>query len=234
MQSEKAFTVFITGVKSNDYAVKRYIGKGKSYVFYKLPYAPPYQGFNGIRDFQVITRFKPFEDSTQKNKYAVVDLSEWVGHEREEYLEIFMKFLHDYSGYFEFEYIFTVGNAKRNQIQELLVLAATYLEEVNVHEDLTLVEEKKLAKYIQLHFEVEKNCAAKLAQIFIKNNIDGYTQLHVFMNDICRHRYKNKNITEEIILDKPAMQTTKFYLIYEKEVDKWRTERLERQWNKCS
>ena len=43
------------------------------------------------------------------SKYAAIDLSEWEGHETEEYLEIFMKFIHDYTGYFNFKYIFITG-----------------------------------------------------------------------------------------------------------------------------
>ncbi len=234
MGKEKSFTFLVTGVRSNDYAVKKLIGEDSSQLFYKLPYMPPYQAFSGIREFQVKARFRPFEDSTKQHKYAVVDLSEWIGHEKEEYLEIFMKFLHDYSDYFKFEYIFTVGSAKRSQIKDMLILASTYLEEAHIHEDLTLVDKKKLAYYLKMNFAVNQNCAEKMAEIFVKNQIDGYTQLNMFMNEIYKLKIKGKPIDEMFLLNSPKMKRTKFHLVFEKEIEKWRTELEKTELHKCS
>ncbi len=233
MRKEKSFTFLVTGVKNNDYAVKKLVGLNDSYMFYKLAYTPPYQNFSGIREFQVKSRFRPFEDATKQKKYAVVDLAEWIGHEREEYLEVFMKFLHDYSDYFRFEYIFTVGSADRNQIKELLLLASTYLEDAQVLEDLTMVDVKKMAKYLQVNYMVDRTCAARLAEIFVKNRIDGYPQLHMLMDEAAKYRGVRRAISEEYILEKPEMKKTKLYMIFEKDIERWREERERQLLNKC-
>jgi len=90
---EKQFTFYLSGMEDNDTAVMNYIRSLKGYedcpyMFFKLHYVPPYQEFDYIKEFQCKSRFKPFVDAARHRKIAVIDLSEWVGHETEEYLEV--------------------------------------------------------------------------------------------------------------------------------------------------
>lgn len=134
------FTILTTGAADNDTAALRYIQSQEVYreakcVLYQLQYVPPYETFKGIMDFQDIIKYHPFSDPIQKEAAAVIDLSEWIGHEQEEYLEIFCKFLHDYDlEFYEYAYIFTVGTADRKTAEKLYTLLDRYLEEGEIVE----------------------------------------------------------------------------------------------------
>lgn len=135
------FTVLITGEADNDTAALRYIQGHEAYreakcVLYQLEYVPPYyETFKGIRDFQELTKYHAFHDPIQKEAAAVIDLSEWIGHEQESYLEIFCKFLHDYDwAFYQYVYIFTVGEADRKTAEKLYALLDRYLEEGEIVE----------------------------------------------------------------------------------------------------
>ncbi|MCD8022336.1 MAG: hypothetical protein LUF30_04965, partial [Lachnospiraceae bacterium] len=117
---DSKFTFFISGKKDNDRLALNYL-KGIDgdcrYLFFKLPYVLPYQRFDGIRRFQYAARYRPFSDSTVRRKTCILDLSEWVEHPGEEYLEIFLKFLHDYHGFFDFEYLITVSDFSKQDVR---------------------------------------------------------------------------------------------------------------------
>ena len=88
-QKERRFTFVLTGIKDNDSLVENYVRnhgyEKEKCVQYKLEYTPPYQNFNGISYFERITQYRPFQDPIQKKAVAVIDLSDWIGHEKEEY-----------------------------------------------------------------------------------------------------------------------------------------------------
>lgn len=66
--------------------------EGGRILEFTLPYAPPYEAFDGIRELQLAVRrmgaFPP--------EALALDLTEWVGHEEEEWLEITAMYLHDH------------------------------------------------------------------------------------------------------------------------------------------
>ena len=95
------FTLLLTGAADNDTAALHYLRNHAVYreakcVLYQLQYVPPYEKFEGICKLGEKTKYHPFADPIQKEATAVIDLSEWIGHEQEAYLETFCKFLHDY------------------------------------------------------------------------------------------------------------------------------------------
>ena len=118
MKKRNDFEVLITGVKENDRYVYQDVGSEKDITFFTLEYKPPHQRFSGLKEFQKSMRFLPFVNHTQTDKYVAIDLSEWVECNRwnEEYLEIFLKFLHDFGdeSIFGYHYIILLTRISRN------------------------------------------------------------------------------------------------------------------------
>lgn len=226
MSKRNTYTFYVTGKKENDAVVLQAIDD-TSYVLFDLPYTPPYEEFLSIKAFQYESRYRPFKDDNHQRKIAIINLFEWLGHEKEEYLEIFAKFLHDYQSFFEYEYIFTVGDAKKAEIKSLYMLMAQYLEKGKIVEDNTLTDVNVLSAYLKEHFPIEDSVANKCAEIFIKNEIDGLPQVTSFMNELVDSvNVKGKKlITEQLFLSHKQIQDTKFYLFYEQDVEAWMLER---------
>lgn len=231
-RKENAFTFFLTGKKDNDAAVENYV-RNNGYdeakrVHYKLEYIPPYQNFTGIAHFERLTQYRAFSDSVQKRAVAIIDLSEWIGHEKEEYLEIFCKFLHDYDwSFYRYEYVFTVGEANRDKTMELYALVSEYLCEGKMIEDRTMTEEKSMSEYLMTTYPVNKMLSSKLSRIFIRNEIKGYTQLNMVMNDLVeRLQYKKNNlITEQQLWNSfDKLENSKLAIMFNSDMKKWREE----------
>lgn len=232
---EKAFTFFLTGKEDNDTAAENYVRdhgyNGAKCVQYKLEYTPPYEKFTGITDFERMTQYRPFRDPIQKNAVAIIDLSEWVGHEKEQNLEIFYKFLHDYDwSFYRYEYIFTVGKADRTQIKELYTLADEYLYEGEIKEDRTMISQKEMAKYLRAQFPVDRVLAEKLSYIFISGQIKGYPQLNTVMEDFVRRMQCREG---KVLSKRQAgkllshLEGSKMETLFEKYVIEWREEYVE-------
>lgn len=189
MKKTRSFTLLVTGVSDNESAVRRLVGD-EDFISYKLQYVPPYGDFDGIRDFQIESRFKPFEDSSKAFKYAAIDVSEWVGHEDDEYVECFFKFLHDYDGFFDFKYIFTIGKSKA--WKSMYLLAGRYLDEGEVICDRTFLDAKYMSSFISGKYNVSNKASGILAELFIEDKVSSYAELEMVMNDIKRHSNKEK------------------------------------------
>lgn len=233
--NEKNFTCILTGMKDNDTMVENYVRRHgfeeAKCVQYKLEYTPPYENFTGISYFEIMTQYRPFTDPIQKKAVAVIDLSEWIGHEEEEYLEIFCKFLHDYDwSFYQYEYVFTVGDADRMKMKKLYAVLSEYLDKGNIVEDRTMTDEKSMAKYLVSAFPVNKTLAAKLSHIFVDNKIKGYVQLHMVMKDFVARVQSNKGslLTEKKVKEKFAeLENSKLMILFEDDVRKWKAEYTE-------
>lgn len=231
----KDFTFILTGMKDNDTVVENYVRshgfKEAKCVQYKLEYTPPYQNFIGVSYFERITQYRPFTDPIQKKAVAIIDLSEWIGHENEEYLEIFCKFLHDYDwSFYQYEYVFTAGDADRMKIKELYGLISEYLCEGNIVEDRTMIDEKSMITYLMSTFPVNKTLATKLSHIFVSNKIRGYVQLNMVMNDFVDRMQSAKGslLTEKQVKGKfNALENSKLAILFEKDIRKWKEEYTE-------
>lgn len=129
----KKFGFYVQDKKNSDTEIMECFnrsGRGKKEVpviVFGLPYTAPYNVFTGIKEFQLETKYRPFTDGASKHAVAVIDVTEWLGHEDEEYLEVFMKFLHDYDAtFFDFNYVFTARDADVKEIEAMFELAAEY------------------------------------------------------------------------------------------------------------
>lgn len=210
---KSAFVLLVTGLSGNDSVLKRVV-EDKPYICYRLPYTSPYQEFYGIKQFQLEAKYKPFEDSTDSLKYAAIDLSEWEGHEEEEYLDIFMKFVHDYTGYFDFKYIFLTGCTEKEHIKSLSRRLHRYLGEGEVLMDKTFLDEKVMSSYISNRYNVEKTAALRLASCFLSDGIGGYAELELIMRDTKERVKNNKQIDMEDVQMLVNTKSSKLYALY--------------------
>ena len=210
----RSFLVLATGLDSNDAAIKRFVGD-KPYICYRLPYSLPYKEFEGIRQFQLETKYRPFEDGTEAFKYAGIELSEWVGHEDEEYLELFMKYLHDYTGFFDYKYIFVTKCTEQNHIKAIFQLASRYLDVGEVLLDKTFMDEKTLSMYIVKKYRLMSAVTSQLARCFISGAMSGYAELESVMQDIIKRVDKDKEIDLEDIRRIANTKASKLYSLYQ-------------------
>lgn len=226
----KDFTFFLTGTKDNDTAAENYVRnhgfKNAKLIQYKLEYTPPYQNFNSISYFERITQFRPFTDPIQKKAVAIIDLSEWIGHEKEEYLEIFCKFLHDYDwSFYRYEYVFTFGDADRVKVKEMYRLFSEYLCNGQIEEDNVMTDVNSMMKYLMAAFPVDKALSLKLSHIFVNNRIRSYVQLNMVMKDLMNRLQcvDGELLTEAIVSKKlDTLKDSKLTILFEKDMKEWK------------
>lgn len=91
------------------------LANGRELLHFKAEYVPPYEQMKLVKRFQLTERrLFPLGESA----CAVVDMTEWVGHEREEYLDVFVKFLHDNHRH---RYVFTAAGHDKAECKWLFL-----------------------------------------------------------------------------------------------------------------
>lgn len=93
-------------------------------VYHKLLYTAPFQPFDGLRELVLKTRDAAGLNACYQG-IAALDLSEWLGHEQDEYLKITFKFLHDHRK--DWRILFTFGAARPDRTIRLMQAAAPFL-----------------------------------------------------------------------------------------------------------
>ena len=132
MKGIENFAFIVSEGRLSDSELRDYVyvmeGKVVPVMIYKFAYVPPYErNSNFIKNFQYRSTYKPFQDETQKKKITVINISEWIGHENEEKLEIFVKFLHDNVSFFDLEYVFVAEKANKHDVHDLFETVSQYL-----------------------------------------------------------------------------------------------------------
>jgi hypothetical protein len=230
---EKAFVFLVTGKKDNEGIAFHYLekeGYDGARVVFKLDYTAPYHNFTSIRDFQNVIKYRPFEGVNRKMAVAIIDLSDWLGHEQEDYLEIFFKYLHDFkNSFYSYEFIFTAGDADEKKMKDLYMLADEYLYEGETVFERTLVEEQALADYLMEAYPFDKKSAEKFAGVFVKNQVKGFVQLNRCMTELqqkIKPGRRGKITLKEICSDFAVIENSKFGRFYEEDVKQWKQEEI--------
>lgn len=229
MKGYNRYLFFLSGSRDNERLAQAYLENrypGRDTVSLKLPYDPPFREFRGIRLFQKGAAYHPFRDQPVRKKLCILDLSEWVEHPRDEYLETFFAFLHDYRGFFQFTYVFTAGEATADQIRPLRELAARYLVGGRLHEDHTLTDPQELRNLLLRQYDVDRPLAAAVAGILVRGGVEGLAQVQTVLDDLCLrfHRYSDGNTLSAQLLAEHAgdiLQQSALYMMYGREVDAW-------------
>ena len=125
----------------------RFTGK-KVGVFFRLNYVPPYEKFQGLR--MLLLRVKEAKGLRAEFRGVVaIDVTEWLGHEREEFFTVILKYLYDHRS--SWISSFVLCDSTETQQRKLAVACAAYISPVM--EDISLFSRKdRLARMLQLRF----------------------------------------------------------------------------------
>lgn len=230
----KEFNLVLTpGMEENDKIVLEFIsekyGDEMPWAFYSLPYVPPFQkNWEGIINFEKVCRYHPFSDESQE-KTVIIDLKEWISEDRihEDFLKIFLMYLHDQYSYFNLKYIFTVGGYDEDDVKDLIALLSKYFnfkkKDIKINRVFQNTEE--LEQYItKNHKRISKEVITKLAGMIIegKEKIGGISQLDSLLAGFENSVSKTKERIDEKLLIQSAkeVRTTGFYMVYNEEMEK--------------
>ena len=156
-------------------------GGGKALAF-TLNYAPPYEDFRGIRELQLAVRrmgaFPP--------EALVIDLTEWVGHEEEEYFEAAAMYLHDHRDLWNF--VFLARERDGADCAMLFFTLRAFLDG-RMEEDRTFADRETLASYLAKQKPFAPDAADRLAGILLKPGarmLRSYPRVHALLEELSR------------------------------------------------
>ena len=93
-------------------------------VFFKMPYIPPYETFRELRQLILCIR----ENTGLRSHFrglVAIEVTAWLGHEREEYFTVLLKYLYDHSGLWQ--PAFVLNSATEVQLRRFLSACARYI-----------------------------------------------------------------------------------------------------------
>jgi len=178
---------------------------------FTLPYAPPYEDFRGIRELQLAVRrmgaFPP--------EALALDLTEWVGHEDEEWFEIAAMYLHDHRHLWN--YVFLVRERDAGDCAALFFTLRAFLVG-ELCEDRTFADKAELAAYLMKHRPTEPGAAERLAAILMRPNarmFRSYPRLNALTEELAR----GGRITESRVLEAMRDPASVLHLIAGREAE---------------
>lgn len=95
-----------------------------SCVYFKFPYVPPCEQFRELR--HLILRIR--ENTGLRANFrgvVAIEMDEWIGHEREEYFTVLLKYLYDHRTYWRIAAI--LNRCTTSQINRFLTCCSTYM-----------------------------------------------------------------------------------------------------------
>lgn len=172
------FILLITEASSNDIAADRCAEPGTAVIHHKLSYVPIYERFDELKKFQRKVRFSPA--AMGKVITAAVDLSEWVGHEDEEYFAASLKFFHDKSDLIRF--VFTAGEHSEKEILPMFLKLRCYMFGV-IQQDKSLGSAESISEILGAR-GIDAVSSAVLADMIMSDSMKPIRN-HPMINSIC-------------------------------------------------
>lgn len=130
-------------------------------VYRRLPYVAPYETFNELRMLALQIRDAAGLRAEFRGIVAL-DLSEWLGHETDNYLKVTFKYLHDHRS--SWKSLFVAGDADFGRLQWMMQTAAVYLRPR--WRQLCLFHDKPLLQqYIAANLSIEPEACQILARL---------------------------------------------------------------------
>ena len=187
MLLKKDFTLLITGSVDNDAAAERAANAGKAVIRHKLCYVPVYQDFSELKKIQV--KLRNSVAAFGKKIAAVIDVSEWIGHENEEYFTITLKYLHDMR--MRMRYVFTVSDATEKDVLPIFIKIRCFLNGT-MEIDRTLTETKELSSYL-VNQCICKETASLLAEMLMREETKNIKTIPIIDNMCHEMRSESTN-----------------------------------------
>ena len=203
--TDKPFTLLaLSGRDAARETIDAFADGGRVLEF-TLPYAPPYEDFGGIRELQLaVRRMGPFPPEA-----LALDLTEWVGHEEEEWFEITAMYLHDHRDLWNF--LFLVREREAGDCAALFFTLRAFLVG-ELREDRTFADPTELSAYFTGHCPIDTDAADRLALILMRPNarmLRSYPRLNALTEELA----KNGRITESRVLEAMRDPSSVLHLI---------------------
>ncbi len=93
-------------------------------VYYKMPYVPPYEPFRELRQLILCIRERTGLRANFQGVVAI-EVTQWLGHEKEEYFSVFLKYLYDHRDLWQAALVLNVET--ESQTQRFLSACAVYM-----------------------------------------------------------------------------------------------------------
>lgn len=187
MNPKNDFVLLITNANDNDIAAERTANAGRSVIHHKLCYVPIYKEFGELKEIQL--KLKGHIPFSSRKVCAIIDISEWEGHENEEYFTVALKFFHDMRD--RMSYVFTVGELNEKEAAGLFLKLRCYLLGV-IETDRTLTDRDRLTAYLVSQC-IEAKSAKLLAEMLMRKDMAPIRTIPI-INSLCRElRLRSKS-----------------------------------------
>lgn len=176
MKNSRPFTLLIASGTDYPKSVLTELTRNTAHLCYRLSYTPPYEQFNGLRKLLLQIRR---ESKTEIPEVLVLDLTEWIEHETDEYLDAAVKYLYDHRDIYD--YIFVVRNCSRRKCLPLFLKLRTFMAGT-ITEDLTFSDKSYLAEYLTESHTIDSDALDILTSIFMQDPDEQYKSYTVADN----------------------------------------------------
>lgn len=113
-------------------------------MLHKMNYTMPFSEFWGIKEIQLAVKtFDPFNEG---DIVLAIDVSDWAGHEDEEYFVSTVRFLYDHKE--KWKYLFVLRAASEKDALGMFLTIRQYMSG-RIHKDEKWDSEEKLAEYLE-------------------------------------------------------------------------------------
>ena len=215
--TDKPFTLLALSGRDAARETLGSFAEGGRILEFTLPYAPPYEDFGGIRELQLaVRRMGTFPPDT-----LVIDLSEWIGHEEEEFFEVTAMFLHDHRDLWNF--LFLVRERDAEDCAAMFFTLRAFLVG-ELREDRTFADRESLVEYLTAQQQIEPEAADRLAGILLKPGaqmLRSYPRVNALLDELAR----GGKITEARLSETVNDPTSVLHLVAGREIRLQRPER---------
>lgn len=124
-------------------------------IMFNFSYTPMYDEFMELKKIQLAVRK---HDVFEKDTCLAINLTEWLGHEKDEYFITTIMFLCDMS--YKWSYIFVVNSKEISDIKKMFAIIRCYMRGklVSIKDDLEMND--------IIGFLIEKNYSSNAAELF--------------------------------------------------------------------
>lgn len=189
----------------------------ENHMFFTLPYVAPYEKLD-LGKLQIAER--------KQNIFGepitiIINLSEWLGHEKEDYFIISTKFFYDMSS--RWKYIFTINSKDVDAINDMYILFRSYkmFGTLELDQNWKTLESSK--EHITKDFNWSSECASLFAKLLNSPNFECY-KTDVFIDTVSEEIRTTQNC-KKITLDE--FETYLKYkngivnLLYKEDISNW-------------
>ncbi len=153
-------------------------------VCYRLNYVAPFNEFKELRN--LIMRIK--ENTGLRSEFrgvVAINIDEWIGHEKDDYFTIFLKYLHDHSSYIQYIFYSHENKKLQDMMSETIKVLTISYQSIDETKDMDKLYKIVKYRFKCQHKDVSLEDVTYLTDELFNKHIDLY----------------NENILDSIILD---------------------------------